>query len=46
MKVLNLAFAGFYGGANTGSSSRSPASTRTNNAAWHYGASAERRAAR
>jgi hypothetical protein len=38
MSVLNLAFAGFYGGANTGFSFKLAGVTRTNNAAWHYGA--------
>jgi len=38
MSVLNLAFAGFYGGANTGFSFRLAGVTRTNSAAWHYGA--------
>ena len=36
MNVLNLAFAGFYGGVNTGFSFRLAGVTRTNNAAWHY----------
>ena len=36
MNVLNLAFAGFYGGANTGFSFRLAGVTRTDNAAWHY----------
>jgi len=36
MNVLNLAFGGFYGGANTGFSFRLAGVTRTNNAAWHY----------
>ena len=36
MNVLNLAFAGFYGGANTGFSFKLVGVTRTNNAAWHY----------
>ena len=36
MNVLNLAFAGFYGGANTGFSFTLVGVTRTNNAAWHY----------
>ena len=34
--MLNLAFAGFYGGANTGFSFRLAGVTRTDNAAWHY----------
>ena len=38
MNVLNLAFAGFYGGVNTGFSFRLAGVTRTNNAAWHYSA--------
>ena len=36
MNVLNLAFAGFYGGANTGFSFKLAGVTRTDNAAWHY----------
>ena len=35
MTVLNLAFAGFYGGANSGISFELKAITRTDNAAWH-----------
>ncbi len=35
MTVLNLAFAGFYGGANSGISFQLKGVTRTNNAAWH-----------
>jgi hypothetical protein len=35
MKVLNAAFAGFYGGAASGFSFRLEAVTRTDNAAWH-----------
>ena len=46
MNVLNLAFAGFYGGANTGSRSGSPAVTRTDNAAWHYAGTCGYRRAR
>ena len=34
MNVLNLAFAGFYGGANSGVSFQLKAVTRTNNAKW------------
>ena len=37
MNVLNLAFAGFYGGANTGFSFKLAGVTRTDNADWHYG---------
>jgi hypothetical protein len=36
MNVLNLAFGGFYGGANTGFSFKLAGVTRTDNAAWHY----------
>ena len=36
MNVLNLAFAGFYGGVNTGFSFTLAGVTRTDNAAWHY----------
>ncbi len=36
MRVLNAAFAGFYGGAYTGFSFELAGVTRTNNAAWHY----------
>lgn len=35
MTVLNLAFAGFYGGANSGISFELKGVTRTDNAAWH-----------
>lgn len=35
MTVLNLAFAGFYGGANSGISFDLEGVTRTDNAAWH-----------
>ena len=35
--VLNLAFAGFYGGPNTGFSFKLKRITRTNNAAWFAG---------
>jgi hypothetical protein len=35
MTVLNLAFAGFYGGVNTGFRFRLVGITRTDNAAWH-----------
>ena len=38
MNVLNLAFGGFYGGANTGFTFRLAGVTRTDNAAWHYAA--------
>ena len=34
--VMNLAFRGFYGGANTGFSFSLAGVTRTNNAAWFY----------
>ena len=36
MKVLNAAFAGFYGGAATGFKFDLVAVTRTDNAAWHF----------
>ncbi len=36
MTVLNLAFGGFYGGAETGFTFTLAGVTRTNNAAWHY----------
>ena len=36
MNVLNLAFGGVYGGANTGFRFRLAGVTRTDNAAWHY----------
>jgi hypothetical protein len=36
MNVLNLAFAGFYGGVNTGFKFKLVAVTRTDNAAWHF----------
>jgi hypothetical protein len=36
MKVLNLAYAGFYGGVNTGFKFKLAAVTRTDNAAWHF----------
>ena len=36
MNVLDLAFGGFYGGANTGFSFKLAGVTRTHNAAWHY----------
>ena len=36
MKVLNAAFAGFYGGAATGFSFELEAVTRTDNAEWHF----------
>ena len=36
MTVLNLAFGGFYGGADTGFTFTLAGVTRTNNAAWHY----------
>jgi hypothetical protein len=45
MRVLNAAFAGFYGGAATGFSFKLVGVTRTDNAAWHNagpGTSAER----
>jgi hypothetical protein len=45
MRVLNAAFAGFYGGAATGFSFKLAGVTRTDNAAWHNagpGTSAER----
>ena len=35
MRVLNAAFAGFYGGASTGFSYKLAEVTRTDNAAWH-----------
>src|SRR5688572_24233199 len=35
MNVLNLSFAGFYGGANSGIRFELKAVTRTDNAAWH-----------
>ena len=38
MKVLNAAFAGFYGGAATGFKFDLVAVTRTDNAAWHFAA--------
>ena len=38
MTVLNLAFAGFYGGARSGFSFELVGVTRTNNADWFYGA--------
>ncbi len=34
--IMNLAFAGFYGGANTGFKFRLAGVTRTDNAAWFY----------
>ena len=45
MRVLNAAFAGFYGGPATGFSFDLVGVTRTNNAAWHFagiGSPAER----
>jgi hypothetical protein len=36
MRVLNAAFAGFYGGAATGFSFKLAGVTRTDNAAWHF----------
>jgi hypothetical protein len=36
MKVLNAAFAGFYGGAYTGFSFKLAGVTRTDNGAWHF----------
>jgi hypothetical protein len=36
MNVLNLAFAGFYGGVNTGLKFKLVGVTRTDNAAWHF----------
>jgi hypothetical protein len=36
MNVLNLAFAGFYGGVDTGFSFQLAGVTRTDNAAWHF----------
>jgi hypothetical protein len=36
MRVLNAAYAGFYGGAATGFSFKLVGVTRTNNAAWHF----------
>jgi hypothetical protein len=36
MKVLNAAFAGFYGGAATGFQFKLAGVTRTDNAAWHF----------
>jgi hypothetical protein len=36
MNVLNLAFAGFYGGVNTGFRFKLAGVTRTDNAAWHF----------
>jgi hypothetical protein len=36
MRVLNAAFAGFYGGAASGFSFTLAGVTRTNNAAWHF----------
>jgi hypothetical protein len=36
MRVLNAAFAGFYGGAASGISYKLVGVTRTNNAAWHF----------
>jgi hypothetical protein len=36
MRVLNAAFAGFYGGAPTGFSFKLAGVTRTDNAAWHF----------
>jgi pregnancy-associated plasma protein-A len=45
MTVLNLAFAGFYGGANTGFKFKLAGVTRTTNAAWYNaraGGAAER----
>jgi Pregnancy-associated plasma protein-A len=36
MRVLNAAFAGFYGGAATGFSFELEAVTRTDNAEWHF----------
>jgi hypothetical protein len=35
-KVLNAAFAGFYGGAATGFQFKLAGVTRTDNAAWHF----------